>query len=117
MALFSKKSSLPAHPPAGATGEGEFLVTKLEEMVAWARSNSLWPFPFATACCGIEFMSVAAAHYDIARFGSEVVRFSPRQADLLVVAVIVPSPLLDFSILSQVFIVSNGVELFLMSIH
>ena len=86
MALFSKKSTLPAHPPAGATGEGEFLVTKLEEMVSWARSNSLWPFPFATACCGIEFMSVAAAHYDIARFGSEVVRFSPRQADLLIVA-------------------------------
>ena len=86
MALFSKKSTLPAHPRAGATGEGEFLVTKLEEMVSWARSNSLWPFPFATACCGIEFMSVAAAHYDIARFGSEVVRFSPRQADLLIVA-------------------------------
>ena len=55
-------------------------------MVAWARRNSLWPLPFATACCGIEFMSVAAAHYDISRFGSEVMRFSPRQADLLIVA-------------------------------
>ena len=88
MALFSKKSSLPAHPPARGDGgaTSDFLVTRLEEMVGWARKNSLWPFPFATACCGIEFMSVAAAHYDIARFGSEVVRFSPRQADLLIVA-------------------------------
>jgi NADH-quinone oxidoreductase subunit B len=55
-------------------------------MVAWARSNSLWPFPFATACCGIEFMSVVSSHYDLSRFGAEVVRFSPRQADLLIVA-------------------------------
>ncbi len=85
MAFFSKKT-LPSRPPAGATGEGDVLVTRLEEMVSWARKNSLWPFPFATACCGIEFMSVAAPHYDIARFGSEVMRFSPRQADLLLVA-------------------------------
>jgi NADH-quinone oxidoreductase subunit B len=79
---------LPVHPPAGGGGSSgaDFFVTRLEEMVGWARSNSLWPFPFATACCGIEFMSVAAAHYDISRFGSEVVRFSPRQADLLIVA-------------------------------
>src|SRR6476661_4294126 len=55
-------------------------------MVAWARSNSLWPLPFATACCGIEFMSVVSSHYDLSRFGAEVVRFSPRQSDLLVVA-------------------------------
>ena len=61
-------------------------MTRLEEMVAWARKNSLWPFPFVTACCGIEFMSVASAHYDISRFGAEVMRFSPRQADLLIVA-------------------------------
>ena len=87
MALFGKKNALPTHPPAGGgPGGADFFVTRLEEMVGWARSNSLWPFPFATACCGIEFMSVAAAHYDISRFGSEVVRFSPRQADLLIVA-------------------------------
>ena len=88
MGLFGKKGELPAlqAPKAGGAGGADFFVTRLEEMVGWARKNSLWPFPFATACCGIEFMSVAAAHYDISRFGSEVVRFSPRQADLLVVA-------------------------------
>src|SRR5262249_10847074 len=82
--------NLPVHSPAGSEGKGstgaDFFVTRLEEMVGWARKNSLWPFPFATACCGIEFMSVSAAHYDISRFGSEVMRFSPRQADLLIVA-------------------------------
>jgi NADH-quinone oxidoreductase subunit B len=79
---------LPTLPAAKAGGPGgaDYFVTRLEELVAWGRKNSLWPFPFATACCGIEFMSVAAAHYDIARFGSEVMRFSPRQADLLIVA-------------------------------
>ena len=88
MGLFGKKGELPAlQPPRpGGAGGADFFVTRMEEMVSWARKNSLWPFPFATACCGIEFMSVAAAHYDISRFGSEVVRFSPRQADLLVVA-------------------------------
>ncbi|HOW69313.1 MAG TPA: NADH-quinone oxidoreductase subunit NuoB [Phycisphaerae bacterium] len=54
--------------------------------VNWSRKNSLWPLPFATACCGIEFMATAASRYDIARFGAEVARFSPRQADLLVCA-------------------------------
>jgi len=65
---------------------GEWLTTKLDLLVNWARKGSLWPFPFATACCGIEFMSVVSSHYDLARFGAEVVRFSPRQADLLIVA-------------------------------
>jgi len=83
--------SSPALPAVGGRqssgGAGtDFLTTRLEPVVAWARKNSLWPYPFATACCGIEFMSVAAPHYDIARFGSEVIRFSPRQADLLIVA-------------------------------
>lgn len=62
------------------------LVTKLDTAVNWARSYSMWPMVFGTACCGIEFMSVAASKHDISRFGAEVVRFSPRQADLLVVA-------------------------------
>ncbi|OGL44666.1 MAG: NADH dehydrogenase [Candidatus Schekmanbacteria bacterium RBG_16_38_11] len=65
---------------------GQWLTTKLDLLVNWARKGSLWPFPFATACCGIEFMSVVSSHYDLARFGAEVVRFSPRQADLLIVA-------------------------------
>ena len=60
--------------------------TKIEKIVAWGRKNSLWPMPFGTACCGIELMSVMGPRYDLARFGAEVVRFSPRQADLLVVA-------------------------------
>ncbi len=62
------------------------ITTKLDTAINWARSYSMWPMAFGTACCGIEFMSVAAAKYDISRFGAEVVRFSPRQADLLIVA-------------------------------
>ncbi len=57
-----------------------------EKGVHWCLKYSLWPLPFATACCGIEFMSTAASRYDIARFGAEAVRFSPRQADLLICA-------------------------------
>ncbi len=62
-----------------------YLVTKLDELLAWGRKYSLWPLPFATACCGIEFMGVASSRFDISRFGAELVRFSPRQADLLIV--------------------------------
>jgi NADH-quinone oxidoreductase subunit B len=54
--------------------------------VNWCRRNSLWPFPFGTACCGIELMSTAASRFDIARFGAEAMRFSPRQSDLLICA-------------------------------
>ena len=64
----------------------EFLTTKLDWAIRWAQGNSFWPFPFGTACCAIEFMSSVSSHYDLARFGAEVVRFSPRQADLLIVA-------------------------------
>ena len=67
-------------------GGGSYLTTKLNTMIGWARGNSLWPLPFGTACCAIEFMSMVSSHYDIARFGAEVVRFSPRQADLMIVA-------------------------------
>ena len=62
------------------------LTTKLDAIVAWGRKNALWPLPYGTACCGIELMSVMGPKYDLARFGAEVVRFSPRQADLLLVA-------------------------------
>lgn len=61
-------------------------LTKLDAAASWARSNSLWPMPFATACCGIELMATAASRHDLARFGAEVMRFSPRQCDLLIVA-------------------------------
>lgn len=69
-----------------ATVGESWLTTKLDKYVAWARKNSLWPLPFGTACCAIEFMSVVSSHYDLARFGAEVLRFSPRQSDLLIVA-------------------------------
>ena len=62
------------------------VTTRLEAVIDWGRQSSLWPFVFGTACCAIEFMATAASRYDIARFGAEVLRFSPRHADLLVVA-------------------------------
>ncbi len=62
------------------------MTTRLDKLVAWGRRNSLWPLPYGTACCGIELMSVMGPRYDLARFGAEVVRFSPRQADLMLVA-------------------------------
>jgi NADH-quinone oxidoreductase subunit B len=62
------------------------LTTQLKKVVNWSRRSSLWPMPFATACCGIELMAMAASRYDIARFGAEAMRFSPRQADLMIVA-------------------------------
>lgn len=62
------------------------IVSQLDFVANWARSNSLWPMPFATACCGIELMATASSRYDLARFGAEVMRFSPRQCDLMVVA-------------------------------
>jgi len=73
-----------AKSPAGLEGPG-FFATKAEDVIGLARANSLWPLPFATSCCGIEFMATAAAGYDLARFGMERLSFSPRQADLLMV--------------------------------
>jgi NADH-quinone oxidoreductase subunit B len=63
-----------------------FLTGRLEDLVKWARKNSVWPATFGLACCAIEMMAASASRYDIARFGSEVFRASPRQADLLIVA-------------------------------
>ncbi len=75
-------------------GTDDLLTTRLDSLVSffrehgvnWCRKNSLWPLPFATACCGIEVMATGASRYDLARFGAEVMRFSPRQADLLICA-------------------------------
>ena len=72
-------------PPEGVTGEG-FFATKLNDVVGLARANSLWPLPFATSCCGIEFMATMGANYDLSRFGSERMGFTPRQCDMLLVA-------------------------------
>ncbi len=63
-----------------------FLTTRLRQAVSWGRKCSLWPLPFGTACCAIEFMSTVSSYNDISRFGAELVRFSPRQSDLMIVA-------------------------------
>jgi NADH-quinone oxidoreductase subunit B len=70
--------------PDGYKGPG-FFATSVDKVVGLARANSLWPLPFATSCCGIEYMATMGANYDLARFGSERMSFSPRQADLLMV--------------------------------
>lgn len=62
------------------------ITTTVDAVLNWGRENSLFPFPFGTACCAIEFMSCVSSAYDISRFGAEVVRFSPRQSDLIIVA-------------------------------
>ncbi|KXU37461.1 NADH-quinone oxidoreductase subunit B [Cephaloticoccus primus] len=66
--------------------EGEVVVTRADAVINWIRSNSVWPMPMGLACCGIELMGVGGSRFDIARFGSEVMRFSPRQSDCMIVA-------------------------------
>ncbi|HOJ90892.1 MAG TPA: NADH-quinone oxidoreductase subunit B [Saprospiraceae bacterium] len=73
-----------AEAPPGLEGLG-FFATTLDAVVGLGRKNSIWPLPFATSCCGIEFMSTMSSHYDLARFGSERLSFTPRQSDLLMV--------------------------------
>ncbi|MBK7225392.1 MAG: NADH-quinone oxidoreductase subunit B [Saprospiraceae bacterium] len=73
-----------AEAPPGIEGPG-FFATTLDAVVGLGRKNSIWPLPFATSCCGIEFMSTMSSHYDLARFGSERLSFTPRQSDLLMV--------------------------------
>src|SRR3970040_833007 len=66
--------------------EGDLVVTRLDAALNWFRKNSIWPMPMGLACCAIELMGTGASRYDISRFGAEVMRFSPRQSDLMVVA-------------------------------
>ena len=82
--LSGAKTLSPVDPPPGLEGRG-FFATTLDAAVGLARKGSMWPLPYATSCCGIEFMSTAASHYDIGRFGMERFSYSPRQADLLMV--------------------------------
>ena len=82
--ILGQKNDEPAAKVAH-TGES-WITTRLDKVEEWGQRHSFWPFPFGTACCAIEFMSTVSSHYDMARFGSEVVRFSPRQSDLLIVA-------------------------------
>jgi len=72
--------------PTGLNDEGGYFVTRVDALVDWARKNSLWPLPLGLSCCAIEFMATASSKFDMARFGAEVARFSPRQADVLIVA-------------------------------
>ncbi len=83
----------PAESPGSSGGKSvvsqvspNWITTRLDFLVNWARSNSLWPMPFGTACCAIEFMATAASRYDLARFGMERLGYTPRQADLLLCA-------------------------------
>ncbi len=66
--------------------EGDVVVTKLDSAINWIRTNSMWPMPMGLACCAIELMAAGGARFDIARFGAEVMRFSPRQSDCMIVA-------------------------------
>lgn len=78
-------TSLPG-VSAGEEVEKSIFLTKLEDLANWGRKYALWPYPFGTACCGIEMMSFLGPKYDISRYGAELVRFSPRQADMMIVA-------------------------------
>lgn len=66
--------------------EGDVILTRLDAALNWCRKNSLWPMPMGLACCAIELMGTAASRFDISRFGAEVMRFSPRQSDVMIVA-------------------------------
>ena len=77
---------VPAPVAADVNLGDAVITTRVDAFIHWGRRNSLWPFPFGTACCAIEFMGVVSSVFDLSRFGSELVRFSPRQADLLIVA-------------------------------
>jgi NADH-quinone oxidoreductase subunit B len=66
--------------------EGNVIFTQLDTAINWMRKNSLWPMPMGLACCAIELMATASSRFDISRFGAEVMRFSPRQSDVMIVA-------------------------------
>ncbi len=84
MTMLSRPEFNVVEAPKGVEGAG-FFATSLSKAVGMARKNSIWPLPFATSCCGIEFMATMASTYDLGRFGAERLSFSPRQADLLMV--------------------------------
>jgi NADH-quinone oxidoreductase subunit B len=83
--LFSRIDDYQVDNAAAAAGEG-IVMTSLDAAVNWARKNSIWPMTFGLACCAIEMMSMSASRFDIARFGAEVFRGSPRQSDLMIIA-------------------------------
>jgi len=83
--LFTRIDNFSVDNAAAAVSEG-FLFTTLDKALNWARKNSIWPMSFGLACCAIEMMSMSASRFDIARFGAEVFRGSPRQSDLMIIA-------------------------------
>ena len=84
--MSAQPRTIPIHPEGGGKSAAfEFLSTRKDELVGWARKFSLFPYPFVTACCAMEFMAVSSTPYDTDRFGAALPRFSPRQADLLMV--------------------------------
>ena len=84
MAVDDSKLIINQRPPEDA--EQTAYTTKVQDFIGWARKNSLWPMPMGLACCAIELMATVGPRYDLARFGAEALRFSPRQADLMVVS-------------------------------
>lgn len=79
-------ASQTAHTAYDSKIEGNIIFTRVDAAINWMRKNSLWPMPMGLACCAIELMATASARFDISRFGAEVMRFSPRQSDVMIVA-------------------------------
>jgi NADH-quinone oxidoreductase subunit B len=86
VAVMDEAARTADAPAPAPTGHPSILVASMQKLMAWARSNSLWPFNFGLSCCYVEFATSLTPRYDLARFGSEVVRGSPREADVMVVA-------------------------------
>lgn len=79
-------SSSTVHTAYDSKIEGNVIITRVDSAINWMRKNSMWPMPMGLACCAIEMMATACSRFDLSRFGMEVMRFSPRQADVLIVS-------------------------------